>query len=330
LGEVDVIGGHTRTSILMRSLSVIMRAIIPLRTREYDLVFAGFYGHLLLLPLSILCQSPIVFDAYVSTYDTLCFDRKIFSSNSIFGRLAYWLDKQACVRSSRVLLDTQPHLRYFHEVFGLSEALFSVLPVSCNEDIFHPRTDAKIVPNRILFYCTYMPLHGVETILKAFAMLDNTRNLELRMLGDGSGLARAQQITRELNLKNVHFLPYLPLKDLADEISTAGICLGGHFGKTDKADRVVPSKIYQIMAMAKPMVAGDTSANRKLLVHGQSALLCPPADPESLANAIESLNHDPGLREKLSSGVHERYLQIASEQVVTKQLEELIEEVLGG
>jgi len=329
LGSVDVLGGEGRTSILLRSLTLAFKSILSLRSQRYDLVFVGFYGQLLMLPLSLWCPVPIIFDAFISTYDTLCFDRKVFSPRSILGRAAYRLDKRACKSSHQVLLDTRQHTRYFQEVYALPETLFSVLPVSCNEDLFYPKGDAQISPNRILFYSTYMPIHGVETILQAAALLNETENLEFRLVGEGMGLKQAQQMAHDLKLKSVQFLPYLPLQALAGEIACAGICLGGHFGLTDKADRVVPGKIYQIMAMAKPMIAGETSANRDLLTHGKSALLVPPGDAASLADAIQRLLKDPTLRGRLSMGARHRFQQVCSEEIVTERLGEILREVSG-
>jgi glycosyltransferase involved in cell wall biosynthesis len=330
LGDVDVVGSKERGSILFRSLSVTLKLILSRRSREYDLVFVGFFGQLLMFPISIWSPSPIVFDAFISTYDTLCFDRKMFSPNSILGRMAYWLDVSACERSNLILLDTWQHLRYFQEIFTLPEPLFLVVPVSCNEDLFYPREDSRTFDHRILFYSTYLPVHGVETILHAIALLNSTENLKFRLLGDGPGLKQAKRLANVIGLKNVTFLPYLPISELAEEVALAGICLGGHFGKTDKADRVVPTKIYQMMAMAKPMIVGDTSANRDLLKHGESALLCPPADPASLADAIRVLQKDPPLRKKLGTGARERFDQVCSEEAITKQLGEIIKKVSNG
>jgi colanic acid biosynthesis glycosyl transferase WcaI len=122
----------------------------------------------------------------------------------------------------------------------------------------------------------------------------------------------------------------MPLKNLADEIASASICLGGHFGGTAKADRVVPGKIYQLMAMAKPMIASDSSANRDLLSHGKSAILCSPEDPASLADGIQILRKDPKLRESIGKEAYQRYIQTCSEKVVTKQLDEILQRVLGS
>ena len=55
---------------------------------QYDICFAGFYGQPIAIALASLQRKPIVLDAFVSTYDTLCSDREWFSPRSPAGRLS--------------------------------------------------------------------------------------------------------------------------------------------------------------------------------------------------------------------------------------------------
>ncbi len=82
--------------------------------------------------------------------------------------------------------------------------------------------------------------------------LQDQADIEFRLIGQGPEYHRVRALADQLKLDNVQFLPPIPLEDLADEISQADICLGGHFGPSQKAGRVIPGKIYQILAMARP------------------------------------------------------------------------------
>ena len=117
--------------------------------------------------------------------------------------------------------------------------------------------------------------------------------------------------------------------NLPVEIASADVILGGHFGESDKADRVVPSKVYQIMAMAKPMIAGDTSANRELLVHRESAMLTPRSNPRALAQTISELISDPQLCVRLGKGAREQFARMCNEKTITQMLQQVIQEILS-
>lgn len=334
LGAVDVIAAPTQpTSLLTSSLRVAAAALPRLSAQPYDLVFIGFYGYLILRLLGGLIRRPRLFDAFVSNYDTLCFDRQRFAPNSLPGKAAFWLDQSTCQLADHVLLDTQHHVDYFVQTFHLPATKLTAIPVGCSEAIYHPQAKPTIGATiaggqtLVLSYTTFLPLHGMETILHAAAQL-RTAPIHFRLIGAGPLLPAMKALAASLKLSNLSFAPPVPPTGLAAEIAAADICLGGHFGESDKAGRVVPGKIYQMLAMAKPLIAGDTPANRALLHHGQHALLIPSTDPEALATAILTLHSDRALRAHLANQGHQLYKTACSEAVIRQQLQAVIEQVL--
>jgi glycosyltransferase involved in cell wall biosynthesis len=83
-----------------------------------------------------------------------------------------------------------------------------------------------------------------------------------------------------------------------------------------------------MLAMARPVIAADTPANRDLLTHGESACLCPPGDPDALAEALLTLHRDPALRGHLAREGRSLYLRRCSEAVITARLGELTSKML--
>jgi glycosyltransferase involved in cell wall biosynthesis len=326
--HLEIVGHDQPGPLFQRSLQIALRALPRLAAQRYDLIFVGFYGHLLMLLVGQLSRIPIVFDAFLSTYDTLCFDRRICAPNSASGRLAFWLDQTTSRRADRVLLDTDLHADYFHATFGTLRERLCALPVGCNESLFYPRPMAKRDnTTHVLFYTTYLPLHGVDTVIRAAAQLRGERDLRFTLLGAGPGLAEARRLTDNQQAYNVTFAPPVPIKTLPDYIAVADIVLGGHFGTSAKANRVIPGKLYQILALGRPLIAGDTPANRTLLAEGIQARLCNPADPDALATILLQLHRDPEQRARLGAAGRALYLQRCSEAVITEQLRTLIAEV---
>jgi glycosyltransferase involved in cell wall biosynthesis len=168
-----------------------------------------------------------------------------------------------------------------------------------------------------------MPLHGVETVVRAAGLL-KSEAIEFRLIGKGPCYKEVQELVKVLDIKNINFISPVPLRLLPSEIAASDICLGGHFGLSPKAGRVIPGKIYQILAMARPLIAGDTPANRALLNHGDSAHLSPPGDPEELATSIMILHNDPLYRDRLASKGRSLYELKCSESIIKEQLQTLI------
>ncbi|MFZ6027654.1 MAG: glycosyltransferase [Chloroflexota bacterium] len=332
LGTVDTIGYPVRGSLVLRSLQVLRRALPRLLRRDHDLVVVAFYGHFLMLAVGLVARAPILFDAFVSTFDTLSQDRKRFRPESWPGRLSFWLDQTACRLADHVLLDTPAHVKYFVDVFGLPQEKFSALPVGCNEAIFSSQaaypSGQPGRPVRVLHYSSFLPLHGTDVIVRAAALLQD-KPIVFRLIGEGQQYAQVRQLALQLGLQNVQLLPSVPLEQLPAELAAADICLGGHFGASEKAGRVVPGKIYQMLAMGKPVIAADTQANRQFLTHNQDAYLCSPNEPEALAAALSHLQSDAALRSRLGCAGKSLYEQTCSEQKIGEQIEKIVRELVA-
>ncbi len=325
-GQVETVCYSERASVLRRSIQVSLKAIPHLiRRNHFDLVFVGFYGHLIMFPVKLFANKPILFDAFISTYDTLCFDRGQFSPTSIPGKMTYRLDRWSCFLADKILIDTDQHLDYFQKTFHLPANRLSSLPVGCNEDLFYPLTGLE-PKNKftVLYYCSYMPLHGVEFVLEAANLLRD-QPIEFKLIGTGIQFPSIQQKAHDHHLNNVEFVPYMPLKQLPQEIASAQICLGGHFGLTEKAGRVIPGKIYQILAMSKPLIASNSPANRELLTSLENAWLVPQGNAQELAKAIEELYKNQDFRQWLGNQGRLLYEKNCSETYITKRLFDLTE-----
>jgi len=317
-------------SLTARLLRLTPRLIRALR-RSHDLVVVGFYGYPLVWIIRRFTRCPILFDAFLLTHDTLVEDRRRFGPDSFVARLALAIDRRGGHAADRVLLDTQTQAARFSRVTGVAPAHVRPLFVGCNESLFH----TKVLPDRppddrfnVLYYGTYQPLHGMETVVAAARLLAFKPAIRWRIIGRGQMYARVRRLADEWGLTNVEFQAPLPYADLPGAIASADLCLGGPFGATDKARRVITGKTFQFLSMRKPVIVSDTPANHELLVPEESACFVPIADPDALAAAVHALHSDVERRQRLAVGGHARYRDRASEAIISARLRTIIEEML--
>lgn len=298
--DSQLVGDEKGHSLTFRLARVALQLILQLR-RAHDLLVVGFYGHPLVLLAKQFTRAPILFDPFVSTYDTLALDRQAFAADSLFARFCWHLDQQALTKATYILGDTACHCQFYQQTFGLAAEKFATLYLGCDEHLFYPRTvEQPTNPFTVFTYSTYMPLHGVETIIEA-AQLCAAYPIRFRLVGDqGPTYGAVQRKAQRLGASNVEFVRTVPFTQLVDEIGQAALCLGGPFGATAKAQRVIAGKSYQFIAMAKPVIIGDTPANQELFHHLETAYLCPLNDPAALAEAILTLYHQEQLRQRLA------------------------------
>ena len=117
-----------------------------------------------------------------------------------------------------------------------------------------------------------------------------------------------QKLAADLHVENVHFLGRRPYDELPSLMADAHVCLG-IFGTSAKAQRVVPNKVFDGLATARPVLTADTTGVREVLVHGDNAYLCPPGDPETLAGAITTLKFDEELRNRIARRGHRLFCE---------------------
>lgn len=322
--QVDTIAPPAPPASLAAASSIVAtQAAARLARGRYDLVVVGFYGSLILPLLRPLTRAPILFDAFVSNYDTLAFDRGAFAPDSARGRLALALDRIPCALADHVLLDTHAHVDYFVDTLGIARHKLEALPVGCSEELFHPAPQPATALGTVLYYCTYLPLHGVETVLYAASYLQ-AQAVQFRLIGDGPLRPAMEALAHALRLRNTTFLPSMPAPQIAHELRQADICLGGHFGPSAKAQRTIPGKLYQMLAAQRVVIAADSPANRELLVHNESAWLLPPQDPPALALAIMALQRDAALRARMAAGGRRAYVSHASEAVIAARVRSMV------
>lgn len=239
----------------------ILREALRLRGSK-DAVLLGFRSHELLLFVRLLLgrSVPLIFDAFVSTADTLCDDRQSVPKffEPILRAYDRWLSRLANV----TLVDTQTHAHFFRDVLRCRNV--EVVYVECNEALFHPVDVQPQEPPLILWYGTGQPLHGVDRILQWAKSLEP---LPLRFLLIGPIQKQHAVLLRSLALQHVEFVDHIPYELLPATIARATLCLGGPFGMTGKAQRVIPGKVYQMLACNRPALVGDTPAIAELFGH---------------------------------------------------------------
>lgn len=282
------------------------------RCRSHDWVMVGYAGYLdvhLARLLRFGRRRPIALVSFISLYDTLVRDRSEIREGAWRARCLKWIDTRAFCAADLVLVDTEAQRRYYAETFGVPLARFHRSYVGEDDEQFspgrpQPRDHADL---RVLFFGTYVPLHGVDVILGAAEQLADQGDVDFTLIGSGQFFEPLRRRAAELNLGKVCFIDeWVGTADLVEHISRCDLCLG-IFGRTAKAARVIPYKVFDALAMAKPVITRDSPAVRELLVDGESAILCEPGSALSLSRAIVRLRDDGDLRKRIAAGGYSRY-----------------------
>lgn len=326
--EVKVVASAAAT--YPRRLGSVLPQIL-MASGRFDLYLAGFLGQPLMPFMRARSLRPIVLDAFVSIYDTLCLDRRTSSPRSPVGRVSRWLDSHALRWAHRVLTDTHASADFMAQEFGVARSKFVPVPVGADESLFYPRSNPRSDQIQVLYYSTYLPLHGAPLVVEAAHRLKGEDSIHFTFIGRGPVRPRAEGLARKFELANCRFIDWVPLEQLPEFVAGSHIFLGGHFNAENaKARRVVPGKVYQGLAMAKPTIVGECEASEEWFRHGESAYMVRMGDAEALADAILALAGSARLRKRIGDGGHSLYQERFSEAAIAIRLEEGIEGLRGA
>jgi glycosyltransferase involved in cell wall biosynthesis len=234
-------------------------------------------------------------------------ERGLTAKSPFTGRLIFWLEKIGLRLPDLLIADTPEYVQYYCQNYGLSPARFQRVELGVDDRVFSPRPRLQPPSDsfRVLYYGTFIPLHGVETVIRAAAELRDRPDIRIDLYGDGQERPPAEALAARLGLENVRFLGWIREALLPDEIARAHLCLGV-FGTTKQAVCTIQNKIWEGMIMRRPVITGDSATVRQELIHRRHVYLVERADPQALAAGIRELADDAGLREQLAQNGYRR------------------------
>jgi glycosyltransferase involved in cell wall biosynthesis len=286
-----------------------------------DAVVAGYPAQPDALPAWCVARArrvPLVVDMMISLADTLGGDRA--RAGRLGAAALAGVDRMTLSLADLVMADTAAGADWLAERFGVPRGRVAVVPVGAEPDRF-PAAAPPDGPPTVLVYGKLAPLHGLATVLAAARRPGVP---PLRVIGDGQlgdWLASELRRDRPAGLSWERWVPY---ESLGAEVGRAAICLG-IFGASAKAGRVVPNKVWQAMAVGRPIVTADTPAVREVLEDGRTALLVPPGDPDALAAALVRLAGDRALRQRLGGAARAAYTARGTPAAVAVHLRDALD-----
>lgn len=140
---------------------------------------------------------------------------------------------------------------------------------------------------------THGMAHGLDTLLDAAKLLRDRSDIAILMVGGGSERARLAVERDRLGLSNVVMVEQLPSAMMPVVLAASDISLV-LLKRLDTFKTVIPSKMFETMAMGRPMILGVDGEARAILDASDAGVAITPEDSEALTDAIKYLADHPG------------------------------------
>ena len=255
--------------------------------------------------------------------------------NSLLIRSLFSLERFVYKKASRVtVIAAQMRARLLEKQVEPEKVV--VIPNFVDLSDFGPLAKDNGFSRKYNFYDKFLisyagnmgPAQQLEVFVEAAHILRNEAQIHFLMLGDGTLQSTLQRQVEDYNLPNFTFLPYQPYSMMPQIYAASDLCL---VPLAPQAGSVaVPSKVYRIMACARPILANvdvNTDLGR-LVINTKCGAVIAPGKSVALANAIREANRNSEKWIQSGKNGYMHVIENYSRNSVTKRYNDLIEAVL--
>lgn len=178
----------------------------------------------------------------------------------------------------------------------------AVIPNGVELDKFRPRASDDELraqwngANK--FVCAYIGTigmaHGLEVVLKAAEQLQvaGRDDVQFWIVGDGAERSTLEARALGQKLTNITFTGMIAKNQVDAVLASCDACLV-HLRGTELFGTVIPSKVFETMAMNVPIIMGVRGQAQDIVMAGGSGVAMTPDDPQSLIDGINTIAAKP-------------------------------------
>ena len=137
--------------------------------------------------------------------------------------------------------------------------------------------------------------HGLEIVVRAAQRLQDSQAEQIAFLivGGGANLDHLRQAVIEAGVQDrVVLTGRLDKSQMPAVLAASNVCLV-HLSKVDLFEHVIPSKIFETMAMEKPIIMGVKGRAREIVLQAEAGVPLEPENDEELANLLDQFFDSP-------------------------------------
>jgi glycosyltransferase involved in cell wall biosynthesis len=287
------------------SLVSAVQALWRFRNERFDAIYEryaifGFVG----LVLSTVWRVPLVLEVNYTSQSPLVRQRSRWLQ-PLAKLVDGWLYRRA-----HGLLPVSSFLRdELIRDFGVQPQRVTVVPNAADPAEFDP--DAQHVETTadtqvIGFVGGFYPWHGVDLLLDAFSLIaPRLPRARLLLIGDGPMRPAIEAKAQTLGIAERVTLPgKIAHADLSKAV--ASFCVGV---MPDSNEYGSPMKIFEYMAMRKPVIVPDYGPLRDAVTDGVEGLFFPPRRVDALAECLSTMLSDETRRTRMGQAARERIVE---------------------
>ncbi len=219
---------------------------------------------------------------------------------------------------------------------GIDEHKIQVITNGVNLDLYQPGEPDQGLAAELgvtgKFVAAYVGTHGMahhlETILEAAKLCDNP-DIAFVMVGEGAERKKLLTMKQEMGLDNVTMVSQLPKERMPAlwSITDASLVL---LKKSDLFKSVIPSKIFESMAMQCPIVLGVEGEVKGIIEQASSGVCIEPESATELVQAVKRLQSEPDVAAKMGESGRQYVAEHYNRSVLANSFEQMMKDLCGN
>lgn len=251
-----------------------------------------------------------------------------------FQPIARILEGKTLKRADKVLVINDKLKEYVTRI-GASPQHTQVLRAGIDIEQFNPQENGSAIRKQyglkkddlVLFFMGWLyNFSGLKEVARQVAKAKDNR-LKLLIVGEGDAYDELRRIRQKYHLKDRLILTgKKPYPEIPAFIAAADVCLLPAYPAEKIMQDIVPIKLYEYMAMAKPVVS--TRLPGVMREFGKDNGVVYVSQPEDAIKKASELTRD-GSQKKLGARAR-RFVEQYSWDNITDEFEEILKEVARG
>ncbi|TKB65784.1 MAG: glycosyltransferase family 4 protein [Nitrospira sp.] len=250
--------------------------------------------------------------------------------NKAIIRMLEWVELFAYRKADRIVPVTDAFKRYMVKK-GIPAEKIEVIKNGVDLSFFKEVTGLNPIAMELglhgKFVAAYVGTHGMahclETILYSARELKEREDIVILLVGDGAERQRLLGMRDEMVLHNVIMLDQQPKEKMPYlwALSDVSLVL---LKKSELFTTVIPSKIFESMAMKKPIILGVEGESAGIIKAAEAGFCIEPENSHALAECVLELYRNRDLAAKLGSNGRRHVAEHYDRTVLARRYESLL------
>lgn len=291
-------------NLITITLSIFINAL--LRIRQGDIVLATTSPPTLPIIAGLICtlrKAKLVLRVE-DLYPQALLATRIIKPTSFIVKFCNVLQKWVYQRAECICVLGREMLRVVHSYNGNGRHHFELIPHWADSEEIEPMpkkenallTSLNLTDKFVVQYSGNVGrLYDLESLAECAELLKEHSDIHFLLIGSGAKTTSFRKKVRELALKNVTVLPPLPRSQLKQSLNACDVAIVPFVSGI--AGVSVPSRMYNIMSVGKPIVAAAETESEISRVISEESIgwVVQPESPDLLAQAILAASTKPNV-----------------------------------